>query len=129
MQSTDFNKQNEAMQYLFNCANSQSFSDQAKPFLYKTLGITDSGIKAAKEKETKIKKEEKENMRSGSGLYVAGFCFIFLALILYIVSVSNAYGVANIQTTVFSAAAFVVGSLCFVGARIIKAWKTVYTDP
>ena len=123
MQSTNFNKQNEAMQYLFNCANTQSYTARAKPFLYKTLGMSDAGIKEAKEKEEQIKKNEKDNMQSGSGLYAAGFCFFFLALILFIVSVNNDYGVANIQTTVFSAAAFVVGCLNIIGARIIKAFK------
>ena len=125
MQSTDFNKQNEALQYLFNCANAQSYSDRAEPFLYKTLAITDNGIKKAKEKEEQIKKDEKDKNQSEVGLSVAGFCFLLLALILYITSVDNQYGVANIQATVFSAAAFVVGCLNIIGARIIKAFKAI----
>ena len=53
--------------------------------------------------------------------YVLGIVFLVLAVILYFVSVDNNYGVANIQTTVFSAASFVASIVSFAAARIIDA--------
>ena len=51
----------------------------------------------------------------------AGIVFLVLAVILYFVSVNNDYGVANIQSTVFSAASFIAAIVCFAAARIINA--------
>jgi len=51
----------------------------------------------------------------------AGLVFLALAIILYVVSVNNSYGVANIQATVFAGAAFVSAIVCFAASRIIKA--------
>lgn len=59
---------------------------------------------------------------SGSGtMYIVAVCFLILAVILYFVSVNNDYGVANIQSTVFSAAAFIASVVCFAAGKIIKA--------
>ncbi len=66
-----------------------------------------------------------KNTSNGDGwLTIGGISFIILAVILYFLSVDNAYGVANIQATVFSAAAFVAGVVCFAAGRIIKAFKS-----
>ena len=51
----------------------------------------------------------------------AGLMFLVLAVILYVVSVNNNYGVANIQATVFAGVAFVSAIVCFAAAGIIKA--------
>ena len=54
-------------------------------------------------------------------LYIAGVIWFILAAVLYFVSVNNEFGVANIQATVYSACIAVMGTVCFVGAQIIKA--------
>ncbi len=51
LSSTDFNKQNQAIQYLYSCFNDNKFSSRAKSFIYETLGITDEQITIAKKKE------------------------------------------------------------------------------
>ena len=58
----------------------------------------------------------------GNGVpFFAGVVFLVIAAILYYVSVNNNYGVANIQSSVFSAASFVAAVVCFATARIIDA--------
>ena len=52
---------------------------------------------------------------------LTGIIFLALAVILYFVSVNNNYGVANIQSTVYSAASFVAAIVCFAASRIINA--------
>lgn len=61
---------------------------------------------------------------SNMGTLFAGFVFLILAIILYLLSVNNNYGVANIPTTVFSAASFVAAIVCFAASSIIKAINT-----
>ena len=124
MKSTDANKKNEALHYLHICSSAGTVSSEAAPFINPIIEETTVSQKTIQqEKNTQI--QTKKELVSQAGLNIAGFCFLLLALILYIISVNNDYGVANIQTTVFSAAAFVVGSLCFVGARIIKAFRAM----
>lgn len=53
--------------------------------------------------------------------FLAGILFLISAFILYFISVNNSDGVANIQATVFSAAAFVAAIVNFAASQIIKA--------
>lgn len=57
---------------------------------------------------------------AGSALTTAGVVFWILAVILYVISVNNSYGVANIQATVFAGAAFVSGVVCFASRLVGK---------
>lgn len=65
--------------------------------------------------------ESKPSALSSTGTALAGFVFLILAIVLYFMSVNNDYGVANIQSTVYSAASFVAAVVCFATARIINA--------
>lgn len=67
--------------------------------------------------ETSMKYSE---VSSDLPLY-AGICFLILSIILYFVSTNNSYGVANIPSTIFSAASFVSAIVCFGTSTIIKA--------
>lgn len=55
---------------------------------------------------------------AGTALIIGGVIFWILAVIFYMISVNNNYGVANIQTTTFAGAAFVSGVVCF-AARLV----------
>ncbi len=111
LQSTDTNLQNEAIAYLASYADSQTVAGQ---FINKTLGITEKQVQ-----------EPAVRTVTETSLVIAGFMFFMFSLILYLNSISNEYGVANIQATVFSATSFVVATICVIGARIIKTLRNV----
>ena len=72
-----------------------------------------------------VKDTANSQYRVSSGIpFFAGVVFFILAVILYIASVNNNYGVANIQSTVFSAASFVAAIVCFAASSIIRAMNS-----
>ncbi len=60
---------------------------------------------------------------SNKGLLFCGIVFAVAAIILFVVSIREVGNmvVANIQDTVFSAAAAVASVICFVGAKIVSS--------
>ncbi len=114
-------KQEKCIGYLHQKLEGGTVTPEAIVFVKQKLGEepSEDEIKAAaKSFETVNLKGSSSN---GDGLLtIGGISFLILAVILYFVSVDNAYGVANIQSTVFSAAAFVAGVVCLAAGRIIK---------
>lgn len=66
---------------------------------------------------------KKASASDGSGLLLSGICFLVLAAILYFTSTRDVDGlkIANIQTTVFCAASFIVSICCFACRSVITA--------
>lgn len=67
--------------------------------------------------ETSMKSSE---VSSGFPLF-AGICFLISSVYFYFVSTNNSHGVANIPSTIFSAASFVSAIVSFGTSTIIKA--------
>ena len=84
--------------------------------------------KIDEDRKTDVKPENKTNTdstqqsTSSAGiLWIGGFIFLVLAIVKYVQSIHDVDGlrIANIQSTVFAAASWIVSMVCFVGARII----------
>ena len=85
----------------------------------KAFGIVDAGIVDETEPTAK---ESSVPANSGDMVsLIAGVLFLIAAVVLYFVSIDNDYGVANIQSTTYSAANFVAAIVCFAASRIIRA--------
>ena len=123
------NKKEKGMQYLRKKLENGTPSTQGfllvKDHLHENP--TQEEVEAYKtvEEATAVNEESSASTNNGGGgSLVAGIFFLVVAVILYFVSIDNNYGVANIQSTVYSAASFVAAIVCFATSRIIKEIKS-----
>ena len=127
VESGNAKKIESGRKYLRTRMNKGENAPEALPMIKEALGeaVTMEEIEEAVAVLPSIQGESKKSETVGNGAVVlAGFCFLILSVILYFVSVNNTYGVANIPSTVYSAASFVAAIVCFAAGRIIKAINT-----